>query len=162
VQLRRSRRVGILLLVGALLAFWQALRLPLWTFQGPGPGLFPQALAVMCILLSMIEILAPRAIPLRSGWEEAAIEPERREHQTFAVYVASILILTVGAFYAGFAVTTFALVLVVLRFGEGVGWGRSILTGVGYVLAGWVTFGVLLRVNLPEGPLDRAFLALVH
>jgi hypothetical protein len=116
----------------------------------------------MCVLLSIVEILAPREIPLRSAWEEAAIAPERREHQTFAVYVASIFIMTAGAFYAGFAVTTFALVLVVLRFGEGVGWRRSIFTGAAYVLAGWVTFGTLLRVNLPEGPLDRAFLALVH
>jgi hypothetical protein len=162
VQLRRSRRVGFLLLFGALIALWHALRLPLWTFQGPGPGLFPQALAAMCVLLSIVEILAPREVPLRSAWEEAAIAPELREHKTFAVYVASIFIMTAGAFYAGFAVTTFALVLVVLRFGEGAGWGRSIFTGAAYVLAGWVTFGTLLRVNLPEGPLDRAFLALVH
>jgi Tripartite tricarboxylate transporter TctB family len=162
VPLRPSRRVGVLLLTAALLALWQALRLPLWTFQGPGPGLFPQALAALCVLLSLLEIIAPSPIPSPSPWEAAAIEPERSENRTFRAYATGIIIITAGAFYAGFAVTTFALMLVVLRFGEGVGWLRTILTSAGYVLLGWLAFGVLLRVNLPEGPLDRAFLALVH
>ena len=162
MKLLRSRGVGLLLLFGGLLALWQALSLPRWTFQGPGPGLFPQALAAICILLSILEVLTARKVPLHSGLEDADSTPERREHQTFAAYVVGIFIMTAGAFYAGFSFTTFALALVILRFGEGVGWGRSILTGAAYVVAGWLTFGVLLRVNLPEGPLDRAFLAWVH
>jgi hypothetical protein len=50
----------------------------------------------------------------------------------------------------------------VLYLGEGIAWPTAVGAGVLYVLGGWITFAWLLRVNLPEGPLDRVFLALVH
>lgn len=161
-----SRHVSLLLLGMAGIGLWQALKLQTWSFGGPGPGLFPQAVAGLCVFLSLVEFIRPPRPGESPASELDALastdEPGNAEKRTFWVYVASIMLMTVGAYYAGFAVTTFVLVVLVLSLGEGITWPKAVGAGVLYVLCGWVAFSWLLRVNLPEGPLDRAFLALVH
>ena len=64
--------------------------------------------------------------------------------------------------YAGFVVTTIAVTVVIVRFAE----RRSLTAALGYGVAcaviGLVCFGWLLRVDLPEGPIERAFYTFVH
>jgi len=164
--LSAARRVSLLLFGVACLGLWQALQLQTWAFGGPGPGLFPQAVAGICVLLSFIEVLvapstaaAPRLDQDLSPAHGVAGADEKR---TFWIYVAGILVMVAGAYYGGFAITTFALVVLVLAVGEKIAWRTAIGAGVLYVLLGWAAFAWLLRVNLPEGLVDRAFLDLVH
>ena len=165
-MLSPSRRVSLFLLSLALIALSQVLKLDAWGRDGPGPGLFPQVLVGLCILLSLVELIAPAAAD-SSAAADQEINPgfyaaDTAEKRTFFIYAISILIMVVGAYFAGFAVTAFALTIFILYFGEHISLPIAAGTGVLYVVAGWIAFAWLLRVNLPEGPLDAAFLALVY
>ena len=50
----------------------------------------------------------------------------------------------------------------VLRFAERRSWRHAIVYGVACALIGLVGFGWLLRVDLPESPIERAFYSLVR
>lgn len=161
-----SRRVSLFLLGLALVALWQVLKLDAWGREGPGPGLFPQVLVGLCILLSLFELITPAATD-SSASADQEIDPgfhaaDSTAKRTFFMYAISILIMVVGAYFAGFAVTAFALTVFILHFSEHISLSRAVGTGVIFVIAGWIAFAWLLRVNLPEGPLDSAFLALVY
>ena len=51
-----ARHVSVLLLCMAGVGLWQALKLQTWTFGGPGPGLFPQIVAGLCVVLSLVGV----------------------------------------------------------------------------------------------------------
>lgn len=159
------RCVGLLLLGLALLAMWQATSLRTWAFDGPGPGLFPQFLAGLCILLCLVELVAPEQPKQTSALQDIGpshADAEPAEKRAFLVYAIALLVMIAGAYYAGFALTTFALVVIILHYGERIPWRKAVGFAALYVVGGWVVFAWLLRVNLPEGPLDRTFLALVY
>lgn len=164
--LNPARRASLMLLGGACLGLWQAMQLQTWAFGGPGPGLFPQVVAGLCVLLSLVEVLVPAHADVVPRMDHeihtAHQDAGPAEKRTFWIYVASIVVMVVGSYYGGFAVTTFTLVVLVLAVGEKIAWSTAIAAGALYVLQGWLAFAWLLRVNLPEGFLDRVFLDLVH
>ena len=67
-----------------------------------------------------------------------------------------------GATYAGFVVTTVAVTVVIMRFAERRPWLPSIGYGIACAAVGLVCFGWLLRVDLPEGPIERTFYTYVR
>lgn len=160
-----ARYVGLLLLCLAVVAMWQATSLRTWASDGPGPGLFPQLLAGLCVFLCLIEIIAPEKVDHTSVLQDIGpshAEAEPAEKRTFFVYAIALVVMVAGAYYAGFALTTLAVVVIILHYGEHIAWRKAVGFAVLYVVGGWVVFAWLLRVNLPEGLLDRTFLALVY
>jgi hypothetical protein len=144
------RAVGAAALVFAALAGWEASRLQTWSaFEGPGPGLVPQVLAVLIAVAALGVMAAPgdgepeggRASPLRS--------------RCFLAYGAAMLGVALCMPFAGFIVTGFAATMLVLRVGEGRPWLRA--AGWAAVLVGSVTllFGAALGVPFPDGPVER-------
>ena len=79
-----------------------------------------------------------------------------------ALYVVALLALAAGAAFGGYVVTVIAVSLLVLRFAERRSWTHAIVYGVACAVIGLVGFGWLLRVDLPESPIERAFYSLVR
>jgi len=161
-RLGGTRLVTFGLLAAALVGLWQALRLDSWGFDGPGPGFFPQLMAGVCVVLALIVF----AVPGRGGeteagdTEETANAPET--NRSFTIYIAALAVLAAGAMYAGFAATVVAVTVLIMRFAERRSWLAAIGYGVACAAAGLICFGWLLRVDLPEGPIERQFYTLVR
>jgi hypothetical protein len=157
-----TRLATLGLLAVALVGFWQSMRLESWGFDGPGAGFFPQLVAGVCVVLGLIVLVSPgRAGSTEDGDTEEAkgtVETGR----TFAIYAASLGVLAIGAAYAGFAVTAVLVAVIIVRFAEHRSWMAALSYGVACAAIGLVCFGWLLRVDLPEGHVERAFYSLVR
>lgn len=167
------------LLAVALVGLWKSLSLDRWSFEGPGPGLFPSLVALTCVILALIVLIAPgRAAPTaeeaqaQSDPAEAAsagaAQPTseapavRDPRKTFAWTAVALLALALGPQWAGFAGTTLVVSILVLRLAEGRSWRLTLSYGCAAALIGLVLFGGLLRVDLPVTALDRAVISLVR
>jgi hypothetical protein len=150
------------LLAAALVGFWQSMRLDSWGFDGPGAGFFPQLVAGVCVVLALIVLVSPgRAGSTEEGDTEEA-KGTAETGRTFAIYAASLGVLALGAAFAGFAVTAVAVSVIIVRLAERRSWAAALSYGVASAAIGLVCFGWLLRVDLPEGPVERAFYSLVR
>lgn len=161
-SLGRASAVALAAVAGV--ALWQALKLDRWGFDGPDAGFFPQLMAGICLLLALVVAVWPGRPNLGEDGEADVPEEDGGvvTRNVFAVYSAALLLLALGAMFAGFAVTALAVTVLVMRFGEGRGWGSSLRYGTVCAVVGLVLFGWLLRVDLPEGPIERAFYSAVR
>lgn len=158
------------LLVVGLIGLWKALELDRWSFEGPGPGLFPTLVAGVFLILAIWVLIrpGPEASDPEAGVEPADTSPSRALHTapspalTFAWTCAALLVLAIGPQFAGFAATTLAVSVIVLRGAERRSWALALGYGVGAALIGLVLFGGLLRVDLPATALDRAIVSWVR
>jgi len=93
-----------------------------------------------------------------------AIEADelKRTRSTFGLYCLALVVLAIGSAFAGFVLTAFAVSILLVRFAEGRSWGRALIYGLAASVIGLVCFAWLLRVDLPTGPIERAFLSLVR
>lgn len=55
-----ARWTALALMAAAAATLWQSQRLPRWSFDGPGPGLFPLSLSIIAIVLSALVLIAER------------------------------------------------------------------------------------------------------
>lgn len=164
-RLGGTRLATLGLLAAALIGLWQSLRLDSWGFDGPGPGFFPTLVAGVCVVLAVIVFVAPgRAGATEEGdTDEAPKESAATgRDNTFLFYVAAFALLALGTAFAGFFVTTVAVTVLIMRFAERRSWKAAVSYGVICAAIGLVCFGWLLRVDLPEGPIERSFYTLVR
>ena len=148
----------------ALVGLWQSSRLERWSFDGPGPGLFPMIVSVVFVALALIVLIWPgRAASTEDGDTELIDQATRQKtRRSFAIYVVSLLVLTAGSAFAGFTITAVAVSVLIVRFAEGRSWGAALVYGLACAAIGLIGFGWLLRVDLPSSPIERAFFSLVR
>jgi len=160
-----GQRVGcaLLALLGAV-ALWQTGQLEMWTFQGPGAGLFPRAVAIAMIALAAVCVVMPRRSADTGSADAVAsfADAAPDERRTGLLYAIALIGLVPGAAWAGFWVTAFVLVTFLMRMAERRSWRASVGFGVIVATVGLALFGALLRVTLPTGPLDRWLTALLR
>lgn len=153
--------VAAAILLAAAGFAYGAFRLASWTFDGPGPGLFPQAVAVVAVALALINLVMPRFGAVSDEVEghesDGASGPE--ETRAALIYSLGLIWLVAGTFYAGFSVTVFVLLTGIIRFGERRSWLAAVIAAAAVTIIGLVGFGWALGVNLPEGPIDTTILA---
>ncbi|MBU6272210.1 MAG: tripartite tricarboxylate transporter TctB family protein [Betaproteobacteria bacterium] len=158
------RLAALALLACALVGLWQAWRLERWSFEGPGPGLFPALVAGLCVLLAAVVL----CFPGRAGGEDADGASSSGgggsagDGRRMALYAVSLGVLALGAAYAGIALTALAVSVLIIRFAEGRSWRAALVYGLVCALVALAGFGWLLRVDLPAGPVERAFFSLVR
>ena len=162
-----ARWTALGLLLVAVATLWQAQSLPRWGFDGPGTGIFPQVLSVIAIVLSVLVLITERreTRPLEDDDSEGVARYDLAapaERRVFHFYLLALALLVAGSWWAGFIVTVLAVIIVIMRFGEGVSWRATLATGAIVALVGQLGFGWLLQVSLPEGPADRALRALLR
>lgn len=162
MRLGGARVAALGLLAAALVGLWQSMRLESWGFDGPGAGFFPQLIAAVCVALGVIVVISPgRAGATEAGDAEAAVN-SAESNRTFALYAAAFAVLAAGAMVAGFVATAMAVSILIVRFAERRSWLAALACGTVCAGVGLVGFGWLLRVDLPDGPIERAFYALVR
>jgi len=152
------------LLAVALVGLWQAWGLERWAIDGPGPGLWPMVVAVVCVAMALITLVWPgRAGSTEEGDTETIDDQERgRTRRTFSIYALALIVMAAGSAWAGFVLPAFAVSILLVRFAEGRSWGKALFYGLIASCVGLVCFAWLLRVDLPTGPIERAFLSLVR
>jgi hypothetical protein len=158
----RLAALGLLGVAGG--GLWQAAGLERWSFEGPGPGLFPLLAGGVCAALALIVALFPgRAAATEDGDSEPLDPGQRRtSDRRFALYVAGLALLAVGPGLLGISLSAVAISVLLVRFAEGRSWRAALIYGVCAALIALVGFGWLLRVDLPTGPIERAFFSLVR
>lgn len=160
---RGSRIAALGLAAVAGVGLWQALKLERWGFDGPDAGFFPQIVAAACVLLSLLIVLWPgRPNAGDDGEADASDEGAIETRNTFAIYVAALVVLAAGTLTLGFAPTALLVTVLVMRFGEARSWSASIAYGAICAAVGLVLFGWLLRVDLPQGPVEVFFYSMVR
>lgn len=158
-----GRLTALALAAVAGVGLWQALKLERWGFDGPDAGFFPQLMAAICVLLSLVVAAWPgRPNAGDDGEADAGDEGRVVTRNTFAIYVVALLVMAAGAMTVGFAPTALLTTVIVMRFAEQRGWRASLVYGVCTVVVCLVLFGWLLRVDLPEGPIERLFYSMVR
>ncbi len=150
------------LLAAALVGLWQSMRLESWGFDGPGAGFFPQLVAGICVVLALIVLVSPGRAGATEDGDTEDQKGTAETRRTFAIYAISLVVLALGAAFAGFVVTAVVVAVIIVRFAERRSWAAAIGYGVACAAVGLVCFGWLLRVDLPEGPIERAFYSLVR
>ncbi|OGL02018.1 MAG: hypothetical protein A3E31_02195 [Candidatus Rokubacteria bacterium RIFCSPHIGHO2_12_FULL_73_22] len=152
-----ARRDGIAALVLGLVAgavIHQAAALPFGGARNPGPGFVPWwagvALAGLSLLLGVQVVRARRGPGARRG-----VEAARGDWRRVAALLAALALYVVALDPLGYPVSTFLLVLLMLRPAT----RRALVPALGLaVLAAggsYVLFAVWLQVPLPPGPLLR-------
>ncbi|MFC0282785.1 tripartite tricarboxylate transporter TctB family protein [Camelimonas abortus] len=162
-----ARLTALGLFGAAAAAFWQALQLPHWTFDGPGPGLYPQAVAAACMALALLALALekPDPEPAAGDDEEAVARYDLagpQERRTFHIYLAALGVLTAGSWFAGFTLTSLAVIILTMRFGEGVSWRATLVTAFLVTFVFLAGFGWLLQVSLPESAVDTTLRTLAR
>jgi hypothetical protein len=158
------RLAALALLACALVGLWQAWRLERWSFEGPGPGLFPTLVAALCVFLAAVVLCFPGRAGGEDPDESSAANAGGADGQArrMVIYAASLGLLALGAAYAGIALTAMAVSVLIIRFAEGRSWRAALVYGLVCALVALAGFGWLLRVDLPAGPVERAFFSLVR
>jgi len=152
-----ARRDGIAALVLGLVAgavIHQAAALPFGGARNPGPGFVPWwagvALAGLSLLLGVQVVRARRGPGARRG-----VEAARGDWRRVAALLAALALYVVALDPLGYPISTFLLVLLMLRPAT----RRALVPALGLaVLAAggsYVLFAVWLQVPLPPGPLLR-------
>jgi putative tricarboxylic transport membrane protein len=145
-----ARAIGIVALVFAAFAGWEAFHLQAWSqFEGPGPGLVPQILSVLIGLAAIGVMAAPGSGEMEGG------EASPLRSRAFLAYGAALLGVALALPYAGFIVTGFLATLLVLRGGENRSWRESLVWSLVLVTGVVLLFGTALGVPFPVGPAER-------
>lgn len=160
---RGSRLAALWLAAAGGVGLWQALRLERWGFDGPDAGFFPQLVAALCVLLAVVVAIRPGRGGATDDDEANSADGEGvQERRTFGLYLIALVVMAVGSMTVGFVLTATLLTIIIMRLAEGRSWFASIGFGLACALVCLVLFGWLLRVDLPQGPLERAFYSMVR
>ena len=148
-SIRAQRWTAAALTIFGVLAMQQAWRLPFGTVTRPSAGFFPLVLAAG--LTGVAALVWLRAV--RGDAHVVAARPSARVGLLRAAATLGTLFVYAFALeQIGFAVATFALIVVLLRAVEPQPWLVAIGGAVAAVLASHVLFRVWLGVRLPVGP----------
>lgn len=162
-----ARWTALGLFGAAAAAFWQAMQLSRWSFDGPGPGLYPQVVAAACMILALITLALEKGDPepLASDDDEAVTRYDMAgpdERRTFHIYLLALGVLVAGSWFAGFTLTSLIVIILTMRFGEGVGWRATLVTAFIVTFVFLAGFGWLLQVGMPESAVDLALRSLAR
>ncbi|GGC86885.1 tripartite tricarboxylate transporter TctB family protein [Chelatococcus reniformis] len=118
-----------------------ALRLSIWQFGMPGPGLTPLLVSIALLPIAAVLVLEP-------------LRPEEREPLQGAPLLTGLAFLAYVALveYAGFALPTFAFILLWARLLYARSWAVSLATALLMPLALYVLFMLGLGIPLPLWP----------
>ena len=151
IILAASLAVGLVLL-------WQAFRLDRWGIFGPGPGLFPQALAVLACAFALLMLLIPKMAQDPSTHvtheddDEGPMQP--RERRAFYGYLLCLIAMVVATTWSGFIATAVAMTMVTTWWGERRPWYKALAFGLISGLIGVIGFGYYMQVELPQSELE--------
>ena len=145
--------LGGLVAIAGVFIFLQARTFPNLSGGYPGPGLFPQLLAVLLVLSGLwiaanaaVKRVRPRTLPLS--------DVPRREKITALLVVLAVVFYVLVADTLGFVPVVLILMIgLMLRTGVSRRWGLTV--GIGVTSAIYVVFERILHIPLPSGMLGQ-------
>lgn len=152
---RTARCVALGGVIFAILAWREAAKLESWGWDGPGPGLLPQVLAVLMGILALAVLAWPG---------DPTTEPEGGArpwaNRTFLTYGIAMLGIALALPWLGFVAPMLVATIAMLRFGEGTSWREALLYGLLLTAGIVLIFGTALGVPFPSGIAERALYSL--
>jgi len=142
-----------LVLILLLLGLWQASRLELSGFTGPGPGLFPVIVITATAGIAALLLLLPHLAGPDTSAEEENDEPDRRN---FVACIAALLFIVPASAWFGFTGAALGAAVLMTGLGERRGAAGVVLFGLVCAAVGVILFGALLGVDIPRTELDAA------
>ena len=142
--MRKLSGSSLLLLLFSCFICIQSYRLNLGTLNSPGPGLFPFGAGLILGLLALIVILQS---PREDG-------PERIEGKgNLKIALVLFALVAYGLFLerVGFLVTTFGLLVFLLKVIVSQRWARVLISALLSTLTSYVIFQIWLKAQLPKG-----------
>ena len=150
--MRRSTIATGLILAGlAGLIFFEASRLAFGSIRVPRTGFFPSILAILLLFFSIALLVQTRRQPESESREEP-IQSDAwiRISATLATMLGFALVLET----LGFLLSTFIVMLLLLRAIEPQKWSRVIALALVIALVSYFLFAWLLNIPLPAGFLE--------
>lgn len=146
---------GVLLLVFGAVTALLSLRMPVGTFRAAGTGLFPLCLGVLLMALASIFLLTRRAVAPPPAQRDAGSREAPGSHRQMLLFLGAIILATLLLDPLGYPLSSFGLLLALLRILGIKQWRRNLLiasvtTGVAYLV-----FVHWLKIPLPMGWLGR-------
>jgi hypothetical protein len=140
-----DRLSGVLLLIVALFAMFEARLLPFGSINAPDAGFFPQSLSVLLFLISV-------AILIHSFSRE--MEPADFSRRSWLVPLAAVALVAYAVLMpvVGFVIATMVIMLLIMRGLIKSPWIPTLVISLVMVLLSYLAF-VKLGVPLPRGPL---------
>lgn len=148
--MRSNLAVAAVLLALAGYIFVAAGAMPFGTIRVPQTAFFPKTLAIVLFLLSLV-LLAETVAGTQAETDRPRIAAEGwvRIGTTLATLIVFVFLLEP----LGFIVTTFMLMVALLRAIESQGWGKMISVALITSLVSYALFAWLLGIPLPAGVL---------
>ena len=147
--MRRANITVALVFVGVSIFFlFAAGRFNFGTLRVPQTGFFPRTLVILLLLLSLVllvQALRQKAVDLAG--EKIATEGWIRIASTLATMIGFALVLE----WLGFLLSTFLLMVLLLRAIEAPRWSKVFTVALVTALASYGLFAWLLSVPLPAG-----------
>ena len=144
--MKRAAVAWLFFVLIALLAFYEALKLPFGRASAPGAGFFPAVLAVLLALVALGGLIAA----LRAGGRQEG-EDSRLVWKKIILTVTALLAFAFIFEYVGYLVATFLFVAFLLRIVERKSWAQAGAVALSASLVSYFIFGLLLGAPLPAG-----------
>ena len=150
--MRRLTIAASLILAGlAGLTLFEASRLAFGSIRVPQTGFFPSILAILLLFFSIALLVQTcRQAGGESGEQPITSEAWIRISITLAAMLGFALVLE----KLGFLLSTFTVMLVLLRVIEPQKWARVLAVALATALISYFLFGRLLNIPLPAGVLE--------
>lgn len=150
--MRRSTIAASLIVAGlAGLMLFEASRLAFGSIRLPQTGFFPSVLAILLLFLSIALLVQTR----RQASGESREQPITSEAWIrISITLAAMLGFALVLEKLGFLLSTFTVMLLLLRVIERQKWSRVIAVALATALISYFLFARLLNIPLPAGVLD--------
>ncbi len=136
------------LLIGfAIFILLESLRLPFGSLRAPQTGFFPTVLAVLLALLAAALFVNPARAPAAAAAARLAPGSWARIGAALAAMAGFAVVLE----RAGFFLTTFLLMALLLRAIEAIKWPKLIAIALATALIAYALFAIALGIPLPAG-----------
>ena len=146
--MKKDQISGAFWLFVALIVIWQSLQVQMGNYRSPGPGFIPFCVGLGMAVISVVIIL--RSIFLTSdakltSWltRESAIR--------LGIVTIGLLLYAFLFVYLGFPLSTFFLLIFLLKGIEPQPWRISVPLAVGITASVYFLFRVFLKCELPRG-----------
>jgi putative tricarboxylic transport membrane protein len=137
---------GLFLLLFGLFMAYESLKLPIGGFRHPDAGVLPFGISVLMIILSAVVLIGPfRKAELRE-WIQSG---EGRWKVWIAL--AAMLVYVPALSYLGFVLSTFLVMVLLMKGLEKARWTTALYISIPSVLLTYFLFTRWLGVPLPKG-----------
>jgi putative tricarboxylic transport membrane protein len=151
VHKKNEALVGVLIFLFGALTVCFSLKMSIGTFRAAGSGLFPLCLGILLMALSGSLVVRVMMQEAREKGEEAAPAETAGSMRQVALFMIAIVLGTLFLTTLGFPLTSFLLLVALLRILGMKGWFGNAL--VSFLAAGlsYFLFVQWLKIPLPKG-----------